>query len=67
MFGEAVDKLGEQDKLTIGRVNCYDWTDVCGQEDISVFPTLRFYKDGDFTEDYRGPQDIHTMYATLKL
>lgn len=67
LFGEAVDRLGKQTDLTIGRVNCYDWTDVCQKEHIIIYPTLRVYKNGEFAFDYSGPQEIQAMYSTLRL
>ncbi|XP_052766372.1 thioredoxin domain-containing protein 16-like [Mya arenaria] len=67
MFGESVEKLSEQTTLSIARVNCYDWTDVCGREDINIYPILRIYRLGKKAWDYSGPQDVQAMFTTMKL
>ncbi|XP_060569122.1 thioredoxin domain-containing protein 16-like, partial [Ruditapes philippinarum] len=67
MFGEAADKLGKQTTIKLGRVSCFDWTDVCQKEKLTIFPTLRIYKKGEMAWDYKGPQDTQAFYSTLKL
>jgi hypothetical protein len=67
MFGEAADKLGKQTTVKLGRVSCFDWTDICQKEKLTIFPTLRIYKKGEMAWDYKGPQDTQAFYSTLKL
>ncbi|XP_053408771.1 thioredoxin domain-containing protein 16-like isoform X2 [Mercenaria mercenaria] len=67
MFGEAADMFGQQTTLQIARVNCYDWTDVCQKEKITIYPTLRVYKKGEKAWDYKGPQDTQAFFSVLKL
>jgi len=67
MFGEAVEQLDTDTPLTLARVNCFDWTDVCGKQSVTVFPTLRVFQEGKMAWDYSGPQDVQAMYATMKL
>ena len=67
MFGEATDMMGEQTTLTFASVNCFDWTDVCQKEEITMYPTLRVYKNGVRAWDYKGPQDTHALFSTFKL
>ena len=66
-YGQAADRLGKDTKLTIARVNCYDWTDVCGLNNITVYPTLRVFDKGQKSWDYRGPKDTQELYSTFKM
>lgn len=64
---DARELLGETDRVSVARVNCYDWTDVCQHQNILLWPTLRVFRDGVHIWDYKGPQDTAAMYSTLKL
>ena len=66
-YGEAADRLGAQTKLSISRVNCYDWTDVCSLNNITIYPTLRVFEGGEKSWDYRGPRDTQELYSTFRL
>ena len=66
-YGEAADRLGAETKLSISRVNCYDWTDVCSLNNITIYPTLRVFEGGEKSWDYRGPKDTQELYSTLRL
>ncbi|XP_053408784.1 thioredoxin domain-containing protein 16-like [Mercenaria mercenaria] len=67
MFGEAADMFSQQTMLKFARVNCYDWTDVCQKEKITIYPTLRVYKKGEKAWDYKGPHDTQAVFSTFKL
>ncbi|KAL3872573.1 hypothetical protein ACJMK2_035791 [Sinanodonta woodiana] len=67
-YGEAAVRLGDQSTKSLARVNCYDWTDVCGNQNVTIYPTLRVYeKMGKVHEDYKGPMDTQAVYSTVKL
>jgi hypothetical protein len=67
MFGEATDMIGEQTTVKFASVNCFDWTDVCEQEKITIYPTLRVFKNSVKAWDYKGPQDTQAFFSTFKL
>ena len=67
MLGEAADRLGVMTPVKVTRVNCHDWTDVCSDQKIIMYPTLRIFKGGEMAWDYKGPQDIQEMYSMMKL
>ncbi|KAK3582677.1 hypothetical protein CHS0354_031088 [Potamilus streckersoni] len=67
-YGEAAVMLRDQSTKSLARVNCYDWTDVCGNQNVTIYPTLRVYqKMGEVHEDYKGPMDTQAVYSTVKL
>ena len=66
-FGQAVDRLGESTTLNLKRVNCFDWTDVCADQNITIYPTLRLFSKGQKLWDYRGPKDAQEIYSTLRM
>ena len=67
LFGEAADQISEDMSVGIARVNCYDWTDVCQAQNISIYPSLRVFVGGEKAWDYKGPQDTQAYYATLRM
>ena len=39
-----VEPDGSDVKIGVLQVNCFDWEDVCGKENIRIYPTVRFYR-----------------------
>ncbi|NWY67409.1 TXD16 protein, partial [Erithacus rubecula] len=40
--------------VLLSRVNCWDWPGLCSQENVTQFPTLRIYKEGQQSVTYGG-------------
>ncbi|KAF2986896.1 hypothetical protein EK904_003792 [Melospiza melodia maxima] len=40
--------------LLLSRVNCWDWPGLCSQENVTQFPTLRIYQQGQQPVTYGG-------------
>ncbi|KAK3094193.1 hypothetical protein FSP39_025265 [Pinctada imbricata] len=67
-YGEASRKLeNETIKEPLASVNCHDWTDVCGKENITLYPTIRIFKAGSVFKDYDGMLDLHEVVKTVKI
>ncbi|XP_022804755.1 uncharacterized protein LOC111341974 [Stylophora pistillata] len=54
--------------IKLARVNCFDWTDVCQTNNITVYPTIKMYRKDSGEITYRGPLDSdHLAKAVLLL
>lgn len=40
--------------VLLSRVNCWDWPGLCSQENVTQFPTMRIYKEGQQSVTYGG-------------
>ncbi|NXU11490.1 TXD16 protein, partial [Pardalotus punctatus] len=40
--------------VLLSRVNCWDWPGLCSQENVTQFPTIRIYKEGQQPVTYDG-------------
>merc|ERR1711988_1323964 len=45
-------------KVTIGKVDCTEQTGLCSAQDITGYPTLKFFKDG---VKYQGNRDLSSL------
>ncbi|RMX56502.1 hypothetical protein pdam_00023158 [Pocillopora damicornis] len=43
--------------IKLARVNCFDWTDVCQSNNITIYPTIKMYRKDSDEITYRGPLD----------
>ena len=51
----------------LAAVDCYDWTDVCEKQNISIYPTVRIYRKGQGFTTYKDPLDTNAIVRTIKL
>uniref|UniRef100_A0A8C8RQL9 Thioredoxin domain containing 16 n=1 Tax=Pelusios castaneus TaxID=367368 RepID=A0A8C8RQL9_9SAUR len=49
----AVDLKGTQG-ISLAKVNCWDWPDVCMKENVTQFPVLKMYEKGARSVAYAG-------------
>ncbi|XP_050406902.1 thioredoxin domain-containing protein 16 [Patella vulgata] len=67
-YGEASELLVDNSTPNVlARMNCYDWTDVCGKENVFTYPTIRVFKKGKYIEDYNGLLDTQAVVRTIRL
>ncbi|KAL5009411.1 hypothetical protein ScPMuIL_014992 [Solemya velum] len=66
-YGDASQQLESKNNQLLARVDCHDWTDVCRENNITAYPTLRIYEAGKVLRDYRGPLDKDVVVHTVKL
>jgi len=60
----AVEKNVEGGEVTIAKVDCTVATALCSAQDVTGYPTLKFFKDGFEKEDgvkYRGARDAAAL------
>ncbi|KAJ8290240.1 hypothetical protein GJAV_G00010400 [Gymnothorax javanicus] len=53
-FVEVAEELKDIPDVHLAAVDCGEWTDVCTNEKITAFPTVRVYRSGDRPQHYRG-------------
>lgn len=46
-------------------IDCFDWTDVCREENMIEWPTLAFVENGKIIKTYQGSTDKHEMALAL--
>lgn len=50
------------DGLNVGQVDCTQHRDVCSQNGVRGYPTVKLFKDGDKEgEAYRGARSVDAM------
>ena len=68
---ELAKVVNEEDPkvATVARVDCTFFAGLCAAQDVSGYPTLKFFKAGAEKEDgvkYRGKRDVETMRKFIK-
>ncbi|KAM7019539.1 thioredoxin domain-containing protein 16 [Passerculus sandwichensis] len=53
-YSEVAAHLQGTPGLLLSRVNCWDWPGLCSQENVTQFPTLRIYQQGQQPVTYGG-------------
>ena len=59
----------EKREVTIGKVDCTEQTALCSAQDVTGYPTLKFFKNGAEKEDgvkYRGNRDLASLQKFIK-
>lgn len=67
------DELGEkynskeERSVTVGKVDCTVDTELCSEEGVTGYPTLKFYKIGiKEAVRYKGPRDVESLESFVK-
>ncbi|NXJ24495.1 TXD16 protein, partial [Dicrurus megarhynchus] len=53
-YAEVAAHLKGTPGVLLSRVNCWDWPSLCSQENVTQFPTIRIYKEGQQSVTYDG-------------
>ncbi|NWV60172.1 TXD16 protein, partial [Malurus elegans] len=53
-YSEVATQLQGTSGVLLSRVNCWDWPVLCSQENVTQFPTIRIYKEGQQSVTYDG-------------
>ncbi|XP_013406303.1 thioredoxin domain-containing protein 16-like [Lingula anatina] len=51
----------------LASIECWDWTDVCGKQNITQYPVLRIYRKNMEPVEYKGMWDGDTVIKTVKM
>nr|KAG5712816.1 hypothetical protein BaRGS_007413 [Batillaria attramentaria] len=70
-YQEAAEKLAalkgdDPSAHPLVRVNCYDWTDVCQKANITTYPQVHIYRNGQ-RQQYRRSLDKDVLVQTVWL
>ena len=66
---ELAGKMNVEKEVTIGKVDCTEQTALCSAQDVTGYPTLKFFKNGAEKEDgvkYRGNRDLASLEKFIK-
>ena len=61
---ELAGKRNTEKEVTIAKVDCTEQTALCSAQDVTGYPTLKFFKSGAEKEDgvkYRGGRDLDSL------
>ncbi|XP_040591674.1 thioredoxin domain-containing protein 16 isoform X1 [Mesocricetus auratus] len=47
-------KLKGTSTILLTRINCADWSDVCAKQNVTAFPAVKLYKEGESPVSYEG-------------
>lgn len=53
-YSEVASQLKGTPGVLLSRVNCWDWPGLCSQENVTQFPTMRIYREGQQSVTYSG-------------
>ncbi len=59
--------FAEENKEPLAAVDCYDWTDVCGKNNITSYPSIWIYRKNKEPMKYEGMLDSETLINSIKL
>ena len=60
---ELAGKMNVEKEVTIGKVDCTEQTTLCSAQDVTGYPTLKFFKSG---VEYRGDRDLASLEKFIK-
>ena len=66
-YSDASKILAEENLQPLAAVDCFDWTDVCSQNNITAYPTIRIYRKNQDYREYKGMLDANSIINTVKL
>ncbi|CAF2527917.1 unnamed protein product [Rotaria sp. Silwood2] len=52
--------------VSLAKVDCTVETKVCSKYGVSGYPTLKIFKNGEFSEDYNGPREADGIVSTMR-
>ncbi|WAR00552.1 PDIA3-like protein [Mya arenaria] len=56
-------KIADQDVVL---VDCTENTEICGKHGVSGYPTLKIFRNGEFSEDYNGAREADGIVKTMR-
>jgi len=66
-YEKAATALVKNDPpVALVKVDCTVETKICSKYGVSGYPTLKIFKNGDFSEDYNGPREADGIISTMR-
>lgn len=66
-YVEASKVFATESLYPLAAVDCYDWTDVCGKNNVSIYPSVRIYRKERTPVDYKSILGAGAIVSTVKL
>ncbi|KAF7992883.1 hypothetical protein HCN44_005227 [Aphidius gifuensis] len=65
-LAEKFNENNDNSQVTIGKVDCTTDSSVCSQNDVTGYPTLKFFKEGESTGiKFRGTRDLQSLTSFI--
>ena len=66
-YVDASHTLALDSLHNLAAVDCFDWTDVCAKNNVTVYPTVRIYRKDKDVSEYKGLLGAAVIVSTVKL
>ncbi|NWI87253.1 TXD16 protein, partial [Pitta sordida] len=66
-YSEVADHLKGTPGVLLSRVNCWDWPGICSQENVTQFPTVKIYGQGEQPVTYDGMWGSEELTSFISL
>ena len=66
-YVDASHALAKMSLNHLAAVDCFDWTDVCGQNNVTSYPTIRIYRQGKEPREYTGMLGAAPIVSLVKM
>ncbi|XP_032200122.1 thioredoxin domain-containing protein 16 isoform X1 [Mustela erminea] len=60
-------KLKGTSTMLLARVNCADWSDLCTKQNVTEFPVVKMYKEGETPVSYTGMLGTEDLLKFIQL
>ena len=68
MFIRAAADLLLVDRMrALAALDCYDWTDVCAANNVTIYPSVRVYRRGRDVREYTGVVTVQALVHLVTL
>ncbi|XP_052793206.1 protein disulfide-isomerase A3-like [Mya arenaria] len=66
-YEKAATTLKSNDPpVPLAKVDCTENTEICGKHGVSGYPTLKIFRNGEFSEDYNGAREADGIVKTMR-
>lgn len=53
--------------VTLAKVDCTEaGKDTCGRFEVSGYPTIKIFRNGELSQDYNGPREVNGIVKYMK-
>ncbi|RDB15626.1 Thioredoxin domain-containing protein 5 [Hypsizygus marmoreus] len=56
----------EHPTVKLAQVNCITHGDLCNENDVKAYPSLRFYNNGERVENFKGDRNLDSLHTFIK-
>lgn len=66
-YTDVAVKLKGRSTILLTRINCADWSDVCTKQNVTAFPMVKLYKEGESPVSYTGMLGSKDLLTFIQL